>query len=46
MAGLQKAGRAQDEYYVSGFHPEHEGRNGGGDPWRMDGRLGAVVLKK
>ena len=46
MAGLQKAGRAQDEYYVNGFHPEHEGRNGGGDPWRTDGRLGAVVLKK
>lgn len=22
-----------------------EGRNGGGDLWRTDGRLGAVVLK-
>ena len=46
MAGLQKAGWAQDEYYVNGFHKERQGRNGGGDPWRTDGRLGAVVLKK
>ena len=46
MAGLQKAGWAQDEYYVKGFHKERQGRNGGDDPWRTDGRLGAVVLKK
>ena len=46
MAGLQKAGWVQDEYYVDGFHQERQGRNGGGDPWRTDGRLGAVVLKK
>ena len=46
MNGLLKAGRTQDEYYVNGFHKVLEGRNGGGDPWRTDGRLGAVVLKK
>jgi len=46
MSGLLKAGRTQDEYYVDGFHKVLEGRNGGGDPWRTDGRLGAVVLKK
>ena len=46
MVGLQKAGWVQDEYYVDGFHQERQGRNGGGDPWRTDGRLGAVVLKK
>ena len=46
MSRLQKAGWAQDEYYVDGFHKVLEGRNGGGDPWRTDGRLGAVVLKK
>lgn len=45
MAGLQKAGLAQDAYYVDGFHPELQGRNGGGDLWRTDGRLGAVVLQ-
>lgn len=46
MSGLLKVGRTQDEYYVDGFHKVLEGRNGGGDPWRTDGRLGAVVLKK
>ena len=46
MSGLLKAGRTQDEYYVNGFHKVMEGRNGGGDPWHTDGRLGAVVLKK
>lgn len=46
MSGLQKAGRTEDEYYIDGFHKELEGRNGGGDLWRTDGRLGAVVLKK
>ena len=45
MTGLQKAGWAQDEYYVDGFQAS-EGRNGGGDLWRTDGRLGAVVLKQ
>jgi len=46
MDGLQKAGSAQDEYFVNAFHTELQGRNGGGDPWHTDGRLGAVVLKK
>jgi hypothetical protein len=45
MSGLEKAGCTQDEYFVDGFHQELEGRNGGGDLWRTDGRLGAVVLK-
>ncbi len=45
MQGLQKAGRVQDEYFVDGFQQPPEGRNGGGDPWRTDGRLGAIVLK-
>ncbi len=46
MAGLKKAGWTGDEYYVDGFHKDREGRNGGGDLWRTDGRLGAIVLKK
>ena len=46
MSGLLKAGQTQDEYYVSRYHKALEGRNGGGDPWHTDGRLGAVVLKK
>lgn len=42
---LQSAGRAERTYYVDDFHAEREGRNGGGDPWRTDGRLGVVVLR-
>ena len=29
---------------VPGFHSEHAGRNGGGDPWNTDGKLVIVVL--
>jgi hypothetical protein len=45
MKELQQAGWAQSEYYRNGFHRELQGRNGGGDPWRTDGRLGVVSLK-
>ncbi len=44
MSGLKKAGWAGDEYFIDGFHRDLQGRNGGGDPWRTDGRLGVVVL--
>lgn len=43
MAELKKAGAVRD-YYINGFHKQLEGKNGGGDPWRTDGRLGVVVL--
>ena len=46
MSGLKNAGWTEDEYFVDGFHRHLEGRNGGGDLWRTDGRLGAVVLKQ
>lgn len=45
MTGLQNAGWVQEESYVDGFHQILEGRNGGGDPWQTDGRLGVIVLK-
>jgi len=45
MTGLKKAGWVQREFYVDGFHQNPEGRNGGGDLWRTDGRLGAIVLR-
>jgi hypothetical protein len=45
MNELQRAGRAEEVYFVDGFHSELQGKNGGGDPWRTDGRLGVVVLK-
>jgi len=44
MSGLQKVGWVKEEYFVDGFQVSPEGRNGGGDPWRTDGRLGAIVL--
>jgi hypothetical protein len=42
---LEKADWAQEVYWIDGFHHRLEGRNGGGDPWRTDGRLAVVVLK-
>ena len=30
--------------WIDGFHRQREGRNGGGDPWRSDGRLAVVRL--
>ncbi|MBU3666066.1 MAG: hypothetical protein FGM15_09365 [Chthoniobacterales bacterium] len=44
MQGLQKAGCAASEFFIDGFHKKLEGRNGGGDLWRTDGRLGVVIL--
>jgi hypothetical protein len=45
MNELKQSGWAQAERYVDGFHQQREGRNGGGDRWRTDGRLGVVVLR-
>jgi len=30
--------------WLDGFHSQLQGRNGGGDPWRTDGRLAIVIL--
>ena len=42
---LEKAGWALSVRWVDGFHQTLEGRNGGGDPWHTDGRLGVVDLR-
>lgn len=42
---LQQAGWAASTYYLNDFHTNRSGRNGGGDPWHTDGRLGVVVLR-
>jgi len=42
---LQKAGLTQAVEWKDGFHARLEGRNGGGDPWRTDGRIVIVVLR-
>lgn len=44
LSELQKAGWAKEVEWIDGFHKELEGKNGGGDPWRTDGRLGVAIL--
>ena len=41
---LEDTGSVADTYYVDDFHKIREGRNGGGDPWRTDGRLAVADL--
>ena len=45
VAELQQAGVVQSVQWKDGFHTELEGHNGGGDPWRTDGRLAIVSLR-
>lgn len=45
MRELSAAGRLSSAEAVKGFQPKHDGRNGGGDPYRTDGRLLLGVLK-
>ena len=42
---LQQAKWEQQLRYVRGFQ-KPEGRNGGGDQWRSDGRLAVVYLNQ
>lgn len=42
---LQKAGLVQSVEWTNDFHSRLEGRNGGGDPWRTDGRLAIVKVR-
>ena len=42
---LKAAERLADFYAVDDFHKTREGRNGGGDPWRTDGRLFVGTLR-
>ena len=41
---LEQAGCAGPPRWIDGFHRETEGRNGGGDRWRTDGRLAVLTL--
>lgn len=43
-ADLERAGWVAKEQWIDHFHTQLEGRNGGGDPWRTDGRLLIVRL--
>ncbi len=44
---LKQSGDLSEIYVVDGFHKVLDGRNGGGDPWRTDGRLwvGVIAVK-
>jgi hypothetical protein len=37
-----RAGRSSGVEWIDDFHRQREGRNGGGDLWRTDGRLAVV----
>lgn len=43
-AELARAGCVRGTRWIDGFQRPPEGRNGGGDPWRTDGRLAVVRL--
>lgn len=44
LADLQTAGRIASVDWIDNFQPQHEGRNGGGDPYHTDGRLAVGTL--
>jgi hypothetical protein len=41
---LEQTGDLTEHYVVEDFHKTREGRNGGGDPWRTDGKLHVGVI--
>ena len=43
IAGLQQAGVTEKVFWLDGFQ-KLQGKNGGGDPWKTDGRLGVAAL--
>jgi len=44
LQDLQQASLLARTYWVDGFQEKLQGRNGGGDPYRTDGRLGVGVV--
>jgi len=44
IADLQQARTLAETSWIDDFQPEHDGKNGGGDPWHTDGRLAVGVL--
>jgi hypothetical protein len=45
LNSLEQTGDLAERYAIDGFHKTLEGRNGGGDPWHTDGRLGCGVIR-
>lgn len=44
IADINSAGDLASVYWIDNFHSELSGTNGGGDPWRTDGRLAVGVI--
>ncbi len=44
LADLTKGTSDITSTWIDGYHSELQGKNGGGDPWRTDGRLAVAVL--
>ncbi|MDX1947156.1 MAG: LssY C-terminal domain-containing protein [Pirellulaceae bacterium] len=44
IADLRRIGDLAAVYWIEGFQPRLSGKNGGGDPYRTDGRLGVGEL--
>jgi hypothetical protein len=45
LENLEQTGDLSEAYPVVDFHTQREGRNGGGDLWRTDGRLLVGVIR-
>lgn len=44
MQCLEQAHALTERYAVDDFHEERSGKNGGGDPWKTDGKLDVGIL--
>ncbi len=44
FADLQKAGALADVFWIDDFHTTLTGKNGGGDPYRTDGKLEVGIM--
>jgi len=44
FVSLRQTGKLSEEYRIDDFHKRREGRNGGGDRWKTDGRLFVGVI--
>jgi hypothetical protein len=42
---LEQSGDLAERYAIDDFHKVREGKNGGGDPWRTDGKLYVGIIK-
>jgi hypothetical protein len=45
FSNLEQSGMLADEYFVDDYHTTREGRNGGGDLWKTDGRLRVGIIQ-